>query len=529
MRKISMQHRFIGKSDGGRACTICFWIVSPRAAMNLAGKHLGLLSASVVLFLLLAASGVANAQSALDLLGGFDRQRIESITAEPGPPDPEELAKLIYGIRKVQSTLPSRLGDDPSRPAEDAARAWDGVGEIVAIVGAIASSESIPLPAQLAAVLEFDAIVRIRLRPDGLRGDDPQAAEQQAAEQQGEQEAGMDASLPRVVYTLRLPSEAAVGDRVRGVGVVVRPATSSPGESNPPDRLLPPIAATSDLAWFPANPTRTGWAMLSAAGFDLGLLSEVASRDRKPLMSEDADAFYSLLAAAKAIDQGDFQAAPMPEMVKPIELLKHSQQHFGEWIRMPVETVRVTRISLADARPSRRKQLGQDHYFQIDAIGDLGNVQIQIQQPSSDGEPLVFEDRFPISIATAELPAFLREEMRRRAGPGAVVATVRVPIRVDGFFYRLWSYESNLSSRRGGGEQFGPLVIGARLTRRGPSGPDPAGVSIIGWVAAAGVLGGILLILIWSRAAGKRDRQARRGRRDSLPSELDWPGSSSSH
>ena len=519
MRKISTRHRFVGESHDGRTCTVCFWVASPRAAMNIAGKHVGPLSASILLFLLLAASGVANAQSALDLLGGFDRQRIESIAAEPGRPDSEELAKLIYGIRKVQATLQSRLGDDSSRPIEDAARAWDEVGEIVAIEGAIASSESIPLPAQLAAVLEFDSIVRIRLRPDGLQNEDLQ----------GEQKSGGEATLPTVVYTLRLPSEAAVGDRVRGVGVVVRPATSSPGESNPPDRLLPPIVATSDLAWFPVKPTRTGWAMLSAAGFDLGLLSEVADRDRKPLMSEDADAFYSLLAAAQAINQGDLQTAPTPERVKPIELLKHSQQHFGEWIRIPVETVRVTRISLADASPSRRKQLGQDHYFQIDAIGDLGNVQIQIQQPGSDGEPLVFEDRFPISIATAELPAFLREEMRRRAGPDAVVATVRVPIRVDGFFYRLWSYESNLSSRRGGGEQFGPLVIGARLSRRGPSGPDPAGVSVIGWVAAAGVLGGILLILIWSRWTGKRDRQARRGRRDSLPNELEWPGSSSPH
>ncbi len=90
------------------------------------------------------------------------------------------------------------------------------------------------------------------------------------------------------VVTTALPAKQNQATRVSGVGVLIEDASVT-------------AMATARLRWFPESPESDGWKLLSEAGLDVSLLAEAGSRSRKPLMAEDGDAFYSLLAATAKV------------------------------------------------------------------------------------------------------------------------------------------------------------------------------------------------------------------------------------
>jgi len=190
----------------------------------------------------------------------------------------------------------------------------------------------------------------------------------------------------------------------------------------------------------------------------------------------------------------------------PIDLLQSPRQFTGQWISLDVETVRITRVA-AESSP-RQSEIGSRFYFQIDAIGDLGRVQLKIEVP--DGPPVAMENRYPVTVVTATLPAFLQE-----AHGNDFVSTQTVPIRVEGFFYRLWSYESDFMKSRGG-KQFAPLVIGGVIEDRRAASSDPIGVNLIGRVAAIGIIAGIVAVAVFGWVTRRGDRESRKRRHDSI-------------
>ena len=97
-------------------------------------------------------------------------------------------------------------------------------------------------------------------------------------------------------------------------------------------------------------------------------------------------------------------------------------------------------------------------------------------------------------------------------------------IGVDGFFFRLWSYQSEFMNQRGGGDQFGPLIVATTITDLSKMADDPAGVQIIGWIAAAAVIVGILFFWLWSRTMDARDRHAKRRRQEREAEHVQLPG-----
>ena len=109
-------------------------------------------------------------------------------------------------------------------------------------------------------------------------------------------------------------------------------------------------------------PPTAGWRMLTEAGVDAALITDIQTRDRQPLLPADGDAFYAMLAATKDLDSS--APLPQPTTVDAVSLLKNADAKVGQWIRVELETVQITRITVTD--PQRQAQLGQDHYFQID-------------------------------------------------------------------------------------------------------------------------------------------------------------------
>ena len=415
----------------------------------------------------------SRAETAIPLLGGFDTERIASVYPPIDDEASGELAKLIYRLGKV----------DPSSIATIAAKPSDNVnlGDAWQASGTITKISIIKVPNRLHEFLELTELQLI------------------VAEQ--------DDQEIRIV-TAEFPRRAKAGDKFAGPGVVI--------EKN--DSGNTTVIAASRIKWFPSSPKNVGWKLLSEAGLDVGLIAAANSRNRKPLAGEDGDAFYCMLSAAHRIQS---IATPDAVQLAPVDLLQSPQDFGGQRIQMELETAQITRISVTE--PTRQNQLQSNHYFQIDAMGDLKNVVIKIESPDPDGPPVTFENRYPVSLVVRELPDFLRQKIRAREGGDAVTSDVRVMIAVDGFFYRLWSYSTDFMKQHGGGNQFGPLVVAARIHNREPTNDDPAGVGAIGWIAAIAVLLGILAIWAWGRRTAAVDRELSQRRKDRQAEHIQLP------
>lgn len=438
---------------------------------------MNILRVAIIALMGITAASPCAAETAIELLSGFDAERLQQAYPPRDSDSAGELAKLVYRLR----TIDSRSLEQRAEAEAEAA-----LGDAVVIDGSIQEIKRLKVPERLVEFIELTHLYLV----DVARED----------------------AAPIRVVSASLPREAKVGDRVRGAGVAIETT------DDPQARVL--AVAVPRMSWFPAAAGRAGWQLLSDAGVDVSLLADVASRDRRALQSEDGDAFYSMLAAAAEIS-GQADLAP-PTPADPVLLLRESRNLGGQWLRMDLETVQVTRIAVTE--PARQAQLGSDHYYQIDAVGDLGNTVIRMERlPDDPGEPAVFANRYPVSVVIRELPEFLRQRIRAQEGGDAVVSDVKVMIGADVFFYRLWSYSTDFMNQHGGMDQFGPLLIGARLSDREPTTDDPAGVSVIGWIAAVAVILAIVAVWYWNRRLSAQDLAVREKRKARDAQQLQLP------
>ena len=435
---------------------------------------------------MLVGIGTAPAQSETGslntgIMAGFDETRLHDAYPPANETAASDLSRIVYRLRRI----------DPAVLANVASTSTDAgaVGDMITAEGTITKIRRLKVPDRLQEFLDLTQLQEISLSS-------------------GESDSS-------IVITAGLPTAAVPGDRIRSVGVALR--------------TEPTIVASGKVSWFPTKPPSVGWKLLSDHGADVSLLAEIAQRNQKPLGSEDATAFYDVTAAAAKIGEQlreNDAAVPAPDRVGSVQLLRDPSKQAGRWIQIDVETVQITRVAVTD--PAREKQLGRDHYFQIDAIGSLpSNVVVVIKPEESEdegeqSEPARFENRFPISIVTRDLPPFLSDAMAGSAGEGAVVAEISMPVRIDGFFFRLWSYETEYMRRLGGREQHGPLVMAARIVSMESSERDPVGVRVIGWIAAAAILTGLIATILWTQVTSRGDADIRH-QRGQEPKQLNFP------
>ncbi|MCG8651789.1 MAG: hypothetical protein MI861_18255, partial [Pirellulales bacterium] len=332
----------------------------------------------VALTTIVCAGGYAD--SALPLISGFDQQRLEAAYPPRDEQAAGELGKLIFRLRQVNARfLQQRLGK-PDEPAPLQ------LGDVVKVEGVIEAVSSLSVPQKLVEFLEFRRLQLVDI-------------------------ATTDKTRLRVVTT-GLPREAQAGDRVGCYGVWIELAEAGQADEGN-------VAAAARLQWFPASPVDPSWQMLSDEGVDIGLLAGVKDRNLEPLTGADGDAFYTMLAATDALSgRADL---PQPVSIQPATLLRESGKLSGQWVRLSLETVQITRVAVTE--PQRQQQLGSDHYYQIDAMGDLGNVVVRIDRPEGDqGPPAKFYNRFPVSLVVRRLPDFLSQQIRDKQGGDAIVS-----------------------------------------------------------------------------------------------------------
>lgn len=415
----------------------------------------------VGLLLLCATAFTLRGQTAFDLLSGFDAQRLESVYPIEDRQDVGEMAKLLYRLRKA----------DPKALAarRQASTGETLAGQVVSLSGTIERLRQYPVPEDLTAFLELDAFYEITLADES-------------------------SETPTVVFAPPLPGDAGQGDRMTGDAVFL---TTIKGTE---------FFAAGTLAWMPVKSDRPGWRLLSEQRVDLGQVARMGQRNGRSLESDDAETFYSMLAAAKGIGRRDKQSLPTPKRIDPVDLLQNPVDYHGSWIRIEAVTVRVTRVAVDS--PDLRARLGQDHYYQVDASGDLEKTVVQLQRVEGEmGEPILISGSYPISLVTTDLPSFLSQRMDQSQD---VVAMVSYPVAIEGFFMRLWSYENEFMRREGGGKQVGPLVVASKWFPRRTLTAAEEGIELIGYALAAAIILAIVTTFVWTRRNAKADDRARR-------------------
>lgn len=432
-------------------------------------------------------------RSVLGSISGFDQQRIEAVSAwwrqSADPQNISEAAKLLFQVNRLSRTS---LASQPSQtPATTTDPLTWKIGDAVTVGGRATAIAAVKIPADLADVLDFSQIYRIEIETD-----------------QGATMRVIATSIPS--SWVELWSKTQTLDQPMSATAMV---VSAGGDSEP--RLI----AAPRIAWFPAADAsqdaagiRSHWALLAQYGFDVSMTEQLRGLNRQPLVTADRIAFYSMLRAAAEVQPTD---QPQPVSIDAADLLRNPGESIGRRIRLRCQSVRITRVTLNN--PAIIASLGSDHYWQIDALGELGNVVIRIDPLDKNAEPAVFENRYPVSLAILRLPDFLAQAMGGDQ-PGAArndVLMLSQQLTVDGFFYRLWSYENDLMARHGGGNQFGPLIMASQIVDSEPPRTDVVGVGKIGQWAAISAILMMLSAATWIYVTSRQDAAVRAKRQSS--------------
>lgn len=352
---------------------------------------------------------------------GVDDSFFERL-ADGGPlelPETESVLRVLFRLRLFPPAELQRWALAPDKLAEAIVKPELSRGLIFRLRGRVTEVEPIKPDADAAQRYELVRYFRCRLLLDG-------------------------SNEPVNIYTENVPKEwqdGAEPDASSGAfGVFMKVAGKI-------DQKPLVVFAAPRVAWYPDN-------LLGRLGMDVGLLDTV--QNQKPIVAEDREAFYQMLAAAgrakpgQLIQQAEEDLANTPEnwrwrnrqneleySVEP--LFNEAATQEGRLVELFGAARRVDEIRLdktLDADVIAR--FGFDHYYTVSLFTD-----------DSQGNPLTF--------CVLELPEGM---------PYGNLPHYGETVRIAGFFFKTWSYavpklaDSSLSPAKGKKHQLSPLLIG---------------------------------------------------------------------
>lgn len=307
-----------------------------------------------------------------------------------------------------------------------------------------------------------------------------------------------------VVYSLAIPNawkkSTNINEEVRFQGLFMNLTLSK-------EKMSIMNFITDRVQWFPQSKsdlvTSVGPALLSSAGFDLGLLDVLEQRNRRRLDSDDTESFYQMLAAAKKINGSEeLRKSNIPvdwEKEIPefnlIQHLKTPQDFHGTLSRIAMEVRNVTRVKVDAEYIGDR--IGIDEYFQLDGFIKFDSSVTYKAEEGNKGA--VFKDKYPISVCLNQLPKGWT------VGSGQ---NYRATFPV--FFFKIWSFPTGFQSKFSAEAlQQSPLFVGLN-----PITFEIGSNQGFSWTTAIWFsLIGVGIISIWTSyylAMAKKDRSASR-------------------
>ncbi len=297
------------------------------------------------------------------------------------------------------------------------------------------------------------------------------------------------------------------------------------------------------LAWYPDS-------LLGDLKMDVGLLETI--QNSKPLRGEEYEAFYQMLAAAgrtaagelsrRAYNQLVHDAKQLGDKQREIEaaglplseddrieeavletrldymrknashpfvpLVEHPDRFNGELIMLRGTAYRIVKVRINESEI--RKRFGIDHYYQIDMRVNLEHKVKLITSRTAEGE----EDKIREEKIVTQHPATF---CALSLPPGMPTGDhLLEPIRVAGFYFKNWQYQTAEMRGDQAAERVAPMLIGRAPVWdvRKPSELEKYGGFIVGILFLL-VLLGIWGIVWWTgrsdMAIGKKLRQASGG------------------
>jgi hypothetical protein len=361
---------------------------------------------------------------------------------------PAELPLLMRLLLRV-GTMPQGEVERLAQPAFDldalrknpAARR----GEIERLVGQVVAIEPCTAPAPLAQRFGFERYFRCELKLSG-------------------------SATPVVVYTRQVPAVWREGGEIQqrgGVwGIFLKLSSTDPA-------LPAPVFVAPRLAWYPAG-------LLGDLAMDFGLLATL--KGNRPLLGEEQEAFYQMLAAVGRAKPGELLRQASAELyrsgrrnISVVPLFNQPDQQTGRLVVLEGSARSVVTVPVDDADVAAR--YGINHYYQITLFTYGAPRECDADCQSN---PLVVCVRnLPSGMPVGDEPAYAEH------------------VRVAGFYFKKWSYPI---SGPGGKSvmQLAPLLIGQEPVWDTSTGGPSRGISQAS-AAVLLVLGVLLLCRIAAR------------------------------
>ena len=348
---------------------------------------------------------------------------------------------------------------------------------------------------------------------------------------------GSEGSHRAILYTSVIPHELPVGEPIDASGGALAIYLGNDDKTN--NRLF----VASRLAWYPDT-------LLGDLQMDVSLLESI--QNSKPLRGEEFEAFYQMLSAAKRTAAGELprraynqlryetkqikkkqrqlEAINMPlsedERIEEalletrleymrknashpfVPLVEYPDQFNGELIMLRGTAYRIVKVRISE--PEIRKRFGIDHYYQIDMRVNLEHKVKLVTSHTAEGkEETIREEK----IVTQHPATFCALSLPTDMPTGDHLLE---PIRVAGFYFKNWQYQTAEMRGDQAAERVAPMLIGRQPVWdvRKPNGLEKYGGFIVG-ISFLLVLLGIWGIVWWTGrrdlAFGKKLRQASGG------------------
>jgi hypothetical protein len=400
--------------------------------------------------------------------------------ADGGPldaPETESLLRVLFRLRIFPAVDLQRWAIEPDKLAETISQPDLARGQIFRLRGRVTEVEPCKPDGDAAQRYEMPRYFRCRLQLD---------ASDQTAD----------------IYTENVPVEWQEGAQPNASAGALGVFLKLDEKAEDPPLL---VFAAPRLAWYPDN-------LLGQLGMDVGLLDTV--QNQKPIVAEDREAFYQMLAAAGRAKPGQLLRQAEEDLPKTpddwrwtnrqneiqysvVPLFNEAATQQGRLVELLGAARRVEEIHLDKVQDADIiARFGFDHYYQVALFTD-----------ESQGNPLWF--------CVLELPEGM---------PYGNLPHYGETVRIAGFFFKTWSYAvpklADPSLTAGDPKthrQLAPLLIGRSLTWYRVSKPADNAFS-------GTVVGGLLLlvmVVVWLAAWQTRRRERKWLDKMESPPKLD--------
>jgi len=217
---------------------------------------------------------------------------------------------------------------------------------------------------------------------------------------------------------------------------------------------------------------------LAEVEWDLYWLELLRDQNEKSLSASERAPFLKLLQVAS---QGKLPSYSEPKT--PLEVMRRAQELMGCNVDWQVRLVSGSRVETGPWEGGASQA-----YYQFDGFVKIPGQKVEYI-PAAGKDRLVFDGEFPVTVVSAVESEFVPLE---RLAAGELSWKIGRHARVQGKFYRMWSYRSErLESKDGQGRQLSPLVVGVTIE---PAIATPLPDSPIGWFGTALCIGVVLIL-----------------------------------